>query len=190
MEEHLKKIKELLKFYKKNNIEIEFKVSYKGGITVSGTIIGISCLFNNEIILQSSSSGSRMKVFLEDIEPGSIFPLEFEKKENKKENKNKEHHNPISPTLRFAILSRDNFKCQYCGISGNNSELEVDHKIPISCGGTNDLSNLKTSCFKCNRGKGGNILNGRIDKRRNKRNRNSSRQKFSKGSKRNRRQFR
>ena len=36
-------------------------------------------------------------------------------------------------------------------------ELEVDHVIPISRGGTDDISNLKTACFKCNRGKGDSI---------------------------------
>jgi len=32
--------------------------------------------------------------------------------------------------------------------------LEVDHRIPESKGGTDDESNLVTSCRDCNRGKG------------------------------------
>lgn len=32
--------------------------------------------------------------------------------------------------------------------------LEVDHVTPISAGGTNDVLNLVTACFDCNRGKG------------------------------------
>jgi hypothetical protein len=49
------------------------------------------------------------------------------------------------------IFKRDNYTCKYCGQIGGR--LEVDHVIPISKGGTNDLSNLTTSCRKCNRQK-------------------------------------
>ena len=150
MEEHLKKIKELLKFYKKNNTEVEFKVSYKGGTSVKGEVISKS-IFNKWIVLQSES-GPVIKIFLEDIEPESIFPSEFAKKENKKIDK--ENRNPISPALRFKVLKRDKYVCQYCGACGPKVEVEVDHKIPVSRGGTDDIDNLITACFKCNRGKG------------------------------------
>lgn len=49
------------------------------------------------------------------------------------------------------ILIRDNYTCAYCGQVGGI--LEVDHVIPISKGGTNYNSNLKTACRKCNRQK-------------------------------------
>lgn len=54
---------------------------------------------------------------------------------------------------RFKVLMRDGFKCRYCGKSADEKELEVDHIIPRSRGGSSDLSNLVTSCFECNRGK-------------------------------------
>ena len=57
--------------------------------------------------------------------------------------------------LRWEILCRDNFTCQYCGQSAPNVRLEVDHKIPVAEGGTNDKDNLTTSCWACNRGKEG-----------------------------------
>jgi len=154
MEEHLKKIKSLLKFYKKNDVDIELKVSYNGGTIVIGRIISMSHFFNKGIVLQSES-GSIIKIFFEDIELESIFPLEFAKKENK--NKDKESRDPISPKLRWEVLKRDKYVCQYCGACGPNVELEVDHVIPVSRGGTDDIDNLKTACFKCNRGKGGSI---------------------------------
>lgn len=59
----------------------------------------------------------------------------------------------ISKTNRFKILSRDNYACQYCGNKAPDVVLEIDHKIPVSKGGTNDFDNLVTSCFDCNRGK-------------------------------------
>lgn len=49
------------------------------------------------------------------------------------------------------IFERDNFTCSYCGKVGGI--LEVDHIIPISKNGTNNLSNLTTACRKCNRQK-------------------------------------
>lgn len=57
--------------------------------------------------------------------------------------------------LRFDILERDNFQCQYCGRSPRKDKcrLEIDHIIPISEGGDSNKENLITSCRECNRGK-------------------------------------
>lgn len=59
----------------------------------------------------------------------------------------------ITKTVRFEVFKRDSFCCQYCGRSAPEVVLEVDHIIPVSKGGDNDISNLITSCFDCNRGK-------------------------------------
>ena len=56
--------------------------------------------------------------------------------------------------LRFQILERDNFTCQYCGKTPQDGiKLEVDHITPISKGGTKAKKNLITACFFCNGGK-------------------------------------
>jgi 5-methylcytosine-specific restriction enzyme A len=60
----------------------------------------------------------------------------------------------IPASVRVSALSRDNYKCVFCGRSSKQVPLEVDHKLPFSRGGSNDLSNLQTLCFDCNRGKG------------------------------------
>jgi 5-methylcytosine-specific restriction endonuclease McrA len=59
-----------------------------------------------------------------------------------------------SPEVRWQILARDNFSCQYCGRRPPEISLEVDHKVPISRGGGNDLDNLIAACMDCNRRKG------------------------------------
>ena len=55
-----------------------------------------------------------------------------------------------SAEIRIRAMKRDKFKCTYCGASGNDVELEVDHIIPASKGGSNHISNLTTACKACN----------------------------------------
>lgn len=59
----------------------------------------------------------------------------------------------LSKKTRFEVFKRDSFKCQYCGSTSPDVILEVDHIKPASEGGGNDLINLITACFDCNRGK-------------------------------------
>lgn len=59
----------------------------------------------------------------------------------------------ISLSLRYKVLERDKRTCQYCGRRSPEVVLELDHRIPVSKGGTNDESNLVTACRECNRGK-------------------------------------
>ena len=56
---------------------------------------------------------------------------------------------------RQLVFKRDNYTCQYCG--KKTHLLECDHKIPLSEGGTNELSNLITACRTCNRAKSNKI---------------------------------
>lgn len=60
---------------------------------------------------------------------------------------------PVSKKLRFEVFKRDGFVCAYCGAAPPAVVLEVDHIDPVSKGGGNDINNLITSCFDCNRGK-------------------------------------
>jgi hypothetical protein len=56
----------------------------------------------------------------------------------------------ISGTLRYDVLKRARFRCELCGVSADVRALEVDHTIPRSKGGTDDLDNLQTLCYRCN----------------------------------------
>ena len=60
---------------------------------------------------------------------------------------------PLSKKLRFQILNRDNFTCQYCGRKAPDVILEVDHIVPVAKGGKTEVENLITACHDCNSGK-------------------------------------
>ena len=64
----------------------------------------------------------------------------------------------ISNKLRFEVFKRDSFQCQYCRASAPDVLLQVDHIKPVKDGGTDDFTNLITSCSTCNNGKGARAL--------------------------------
>ena len=65
--------------------------------------------------------------------------------------------------IRFIVLNRDGFKCQYCGRGvDDGTTLQVDHIHPKSKGGDYSLGNLTTACFECNQGKKDILLNKRL----------------------------
>lgn len=52
------------------------------------------------------------------------------------------------------MLAAGGFRCHYCGRrAGPDVTLQLDHRIPVSAGGTNDRSNLVPACTACNQGK-------------------------------------
>lgn len=55
--------------------------------------------------------------------------------------------------LRYKILKRDHFKCVLCGATACDTELHIDHIIPVSKGGKTEDYNLRTLCVNCNLGK-------------------------------------
>lgn len=61
---------------------------------------------------------------------------------------------PLSVKIRFAVLSRDGFRCRYCGRRAPDVVLHVDHVRSRKDGGTDDPSNLCAACADCNHGKG------------------------------------
>jgi ATP adenylyltransferase len=62
-------------------------------------------------------------------------------------------HRPISGSVRYEVLSRAKFKCELCGISADEKNIEVDHIFPKSLGGKDDLSNFQALCYSCNAAK-------------------------------------
>lgn len=60
----------------------------------------------------------------------------------------------IPPQLRFRVLQRDGFRCQYCGRAARDGAiLHLDHVVPVAAGGETSEGNLITACDQCNIGK-------------------------------------
>lgn len=55
--------------------------------------------------------------------------------------------------IKMRVVRRDNYTCQVCGKHLLDNEVEFDHIIPLSKGGSSEEHNIRLTCFKCNRDK-------------------------------------
>ena len=60
----------------------------------------------------------------------------------------------LPESVRIEVWRRDGGKCAKCGSREN---LEYDHIVPVSKGGSNTTRNIELLCESCNRSKGSNI---------------------------------
>jgi 5-methylcytosine-specific restriction endonuclease McrA len=51
----------------------------------------------------------------------------------------------------LALLAHHNGSCAYCG---SKTRIEIDHRIPLTRGGSNLIDNILPACRRCNRRKG------------------------------------
>jgi 5-methylcytosine-specific restriction endonuclease McrA len=71
------------------------------------------------------------------------------------------HHNMGSKDRRRrkqTLLQRYGNVCYYCGCVTGKDNLQMDHIVPRSRGGTNAVSNLVLSCESCNKVKSNKFL--------------------------------
>lgn len=60
----------------------------------------------------------------------------------------------IPRVTQFRVLKRENQICSDCGNAVKDEDIEFDHVIPWSKGGSSDENNIRLLCMKCNRKKG------------------------------------
>jgi len=137
------KTKKLLEHYYSNKTSIKLKTFNNRNVWLVGKISKFQKYFNPYIIIGPT------KVFIEDIDGNTILPETVKPIESNYSDRNPQ----ISKTKRYEVMMRDNFSCCLCG-NGTEGKLEVDHRVPVSKGGSDDMDNLQTLCFDCNRGKG------------------------------------
>lgn len=122
------------------------------------TVEGYRARFGNwgkalEAFVSKMNQEENLSLIKEETSPTKIIEKQ---QEIIKQNISSEDRHEIRLSLRYKVLSRDNFKCVRCGRSpatNSNIELHVDHKLPFSRGGKTILENLETKCKECNLGK-------------------------------------
>jgi len=62
----------------------------------------------------------------------------------------KQGRSKISKRLRAEVYERDDHTCQFCQRQMPESELSIDHLIPLSLGGHDEKTNYVTCCRDCN----------------------------------------
>jgi len=56
----------------------------------------------------------------------------------------------VPGSVRFEVLKRSGGRCELCGTSSRDNQIDVDHIVPRAKGGSNDISNLQALCRTCN----------------------------------------
>ena len=73
-----------------------------------------------------------------------------------------ENARSVRPTIRATFSKADRasiarsqrYRCMYCGARLTTDNLQIDHRYPVSRGGSNDDENLQALCRRCNIRKG------------------------------------
>jgi hypothetical protein len=65
----------------------------------------------------------------------------------------------ISKSLRQQVINEAGYRCEYCRTSSRltGMPLVMDHILPSSLGGNDELENLAACCYRCNEFKGAKI---------------------------------
>jgi len=84
---------------------------------------------------------------------GHICPVVFvaESITETTEKRRRGRYIPFKTKVR--VVRRDNYTCQECGRHLRDDEVEFDHIIPHSRGGSSEEHNIRLTCFTCNRDK-------------------------------------
>jgi ATP adenylyltransferase len=104
--------------------------------------------------------GDYWKLTVDRLSPGESAALrgllESKLAEYLEENDPWAHRRPgqaLSPSRRYEALKLSEGKCVLCGATSAETPLEVDHVVPRSKGGGDELENLQVLCRTCNAGK-------------------------------------
>ena len=140
------------KLFKKDKIQLRYNQLIK---EKQQNILKNVSNINSDLLSKVEKYKDNNETVIEFIEnailkslPKEILSQEELKQINRRRN--------INDTTRYAVLERAGFKCQCCGskpLKNNDVILHIDHIIPHSLGGSDNVDNLQVLCNKCNTSK-------------------------------------
>ncbi len=84
---------------------------------------------------------------------GHICPVVFVGESATETSEKRRQGRYISFHTKMRVVRRDNYTCQECGKHLKDDEVEFDHIIPLSKGGSSEEQNIRLTCYDCNRDK-------------------------------------
>lgn len=63
----------------------------------------------------------------------------------------------LPPAIRASVIERDGYVCGLCGDPVDPGDVHIDHVLPVSLGGDDELPNLQVTHSSCNLAKGARI---------------------------------
>jgi len=88
---------------------------------------------------------------------GHICPVFFHAEEFTETTSPRRTGRYVAFSVKMRVARRDNFTCQHCGVHLTDEQMEFDHVIPLSRGGSSEEHNIRLTCFDCNRDKGARV---------------------------------
>ena len=135
--------------FKRENIQLVYSQLIR---EKQKAIIKNTSKINSDLISKIDKYKNENETIIEFIESAILksLPKEISSQEKLKQINRRRN---INDTTRYAVLERAGFKCQCCGIKplkDNDVILHIDHIIPHSLGGSDNVDNLQVLCDKCN----------------------------------------
>lgn len=118
---------------------------------------------NPVLLLSNAKSGRkwwmfRDKVYWEeaDLNESEVKALLLDwNRSQGEEGRRRSNRKSLPNSVKLLVWDRDKGRCVQCG---RDEDLEYDHIIPVSKGGSNTENNIQLLCVVCNRSKGANLV--------------------------------
>ena len=151
--EILKKVCDMIRQEASNK---PLRLRLQKGFRAGGDLV--HCVYKDNMYKFDRANYSDEEIILQIMDLEDEERRKFERLKHKfseaKSIENERQRDGIPEEVRIAVWRRDSGKCTKCGEREN---LEYDHIIPISRGGSNTVRNIELLCERCNRKKKDNI---------------------------------